>query len=468
MKKLLLIGLFIPLIGWSQLTININYAYNLTPLTDTLFLAGTFNAWAQNSLAYQFTRTGFNVFSITINPPAGAIQYKVTRGSWAAVEADAQGASIANRTYTYSGSPTTINIQINGWADIGGNGHTTATSNVYILHSNFPIPQLNRTRRIWVYLPPDYQTSAKNYPVLYMHDGQNLFDQYFSAFGEWQVDESLNTLFSQGDYGIIVVGIDNGGSSRIDEYSPWVNASYGGGQGAAYVNWMVNNLKPYIDNSFRTLPQPQYTGIMGSSMGGLISQYGGIQYQQTFKKVGLLSPSFWFSDSIFDQVHAQGVMTDMKFYFVCGTNEDATMAPLMISMKDSVISAGLDTSRVRLKTCSDGQHSEWFWDREFPFAYQYLFGGLNFNTSANNLPAAKGDAFEIVPNPAADKIILRFESNGIPWNIQLLNVNGEVLLQQKIKSNEVLNTANLPNGIYLLKGLSSKEVFVTKKFVIQH
>src|ERR1035437_5258617 len=220
MKKLLLIGLFIPLIGWSQLTIKITYAYNLTPLTDTLFLAGTFNSWAQNSLAYQFTRTGFNIFSITINPPAGALQYKVTRGTWASVEADAMGATISNRTYTYSGSPTTINILINGWADIGGNGQTTASANVHILDTHFPIPQLNRTRKIWVYLPPDYHTSQKNYPVLYMHDGQNLFDQYSSAFGEWQVDESLNTLFNQNNYGIIVVGVDNGGASRLDEYSP--------------------------------------------------------------------------------------------------------------------------------------------------------------------------------------------------------------------------------------------------------
>ena len=455
------------MISWGQLTINITYAYNLTPLADTLFLAGSFNSWAANSLAYRFTRTAFNVFQITINPPTGALQYKVTRGAWASVEADALGASISNRTYTYSGTASTVNIQINGWADIGGNGHTTAASNVYMLDMDFPIPQLNRTRRIWVYLPPDYQTSSKNYPVMYMHDGQNLFDQYTSSFGEWQVDESLNTLFSQGDYGIIIVGIDNS-ASRMDEYSPWVNISYGGGQGDEYTSWIVNNLKPFIDSSFRTFPQPEFTGIAGSSLGGLISQYGGIQYPQTFKKVGLLSPAFWYTDTIFRQIHTMGVMPDQKFYFVSGTTEDATMVPLMVNMKDSLISKGLDTSRVRLKTCTDGQHSEWFWAREFPVAYQYLFAGLNYTTAVNTLSIAKKPGFEIYPNPASDKIVLRFDNSETLWNIQLLGINGELLLTQNIKGNEVLNTASLANGIYLLKGITAKGAVITKKLAVQH
>ncbi len=468
MKKILLFCLFVPLISRGQLTITINYAYNLTPLTDTLFLSGTFNSWSANNTSYTFTHTGFNVFEITINPPAGLLEYKVTRGSWTTVEADAVGGSIPNRTYTYSGTPATINIQINGWEDIGGNGQTTASSNVHILDTDFPIPQLNRTRRIWIYLPPDYHTSQKNYPVLYMQDGQNLFDQYFNSFGEWEIDESLNTLFSQGDYGIIVVGIDNGGASRLDEYSPWINASYGGGQGDEYLDWMVNNLKPSIDSSFRTFPQPEFTGIMGSSMGGLISQYGGIQYPQTFKKVGLLSPSFWFTDSIFNQEYTLGVQPDMKFYFVSGTTEDATMVPLMVNMRDSLNSDGLDTSRIRLKTCTDGAHSEWFWDREFPAAYQWLFSGLDFTTTQNNLPVAKDATFKIFPNPSADKIILHFEGDEIPWDIQLLNVKGELILHRKLISDEILNTSALPNGIYLLKGLSYKGASVTKKIVIQH
>ncbi len=467
MRKLFLLFLFFPFFGWSQLTIKIDYAYNLTPLADDLFLAGNFNSWSENNSAYKFTRTGFNVFEITINPAPGLLEYKVTRGAWASVESDGQGANIANRTYTYSGTSATIYIQINGWEDIGGNGHTTASSNVHILDTDFQIPQLNRTRRIWVYLPPDYHTSLKEYPVLYMQDGQNLFDQYSSAYGEWEIDESLNTLFNQGDYGIIVVGIDNGGVSRMDEYSPWINSSYGGGEGDEYVDWMANDLKPYIDSSFRTLIQPENTGIMGSSMGGLISQYGAVKYPQTFKKAGIFSPSFWFSDSIFNQVHTLGVPPDMKFYFVSGTTEDVSMVPLMNDMRDSLINKGLNASRINLVTFADGQHSEWFWDREFPAAYQWLFSDLNISTNTSNSIAAKEPVFEIFPNPVSDKIVLHFGNDETTWNIQLLSVNGELLFQQKIKNNEILNTIWLSNGIYFLKGLSSKGDVATKKFVVQ-
>ncbi len=467
MKKLFTLCLFIPVLAWSQLTIKIDYAYNLTPLADDLFLAGTFNSWSENNSAYKFTRTGFNIFEITINPAPGLLEYKITRGAWVSVESDAQGANIANRTYTYSGAPATINIQINGWEDIGGNGHTTASSNVHILDTDFPIPQLNRTRKIWIYLPPDYHTSQKEYPVLYMQDGQNLFDQYSSAYGEWEIDESLNTLFNQGDYGIIIVGIDNGGATRMDEYSPWINSSYGGGEGDEYIDWMANDLKPYIDGIFRTLAQPENTGIMGSSMGGLISQYGAVKYPQTFKKAGILSPSFWFSDSIFSQVRIQGIQPDMKFYFVSGTTESTTMAPQMMDMRDSLINEGLNASRIDLLTFADGQHSEWFWAREFPAAYQWLFSDLNVSTHTNNPITAKDAVFEIFPNPAADKIFIHFENNNAVWNIELLNVNGEILFHQEIKNDEILDTKNLPNGIYLLKGISSKGDAAAKKFVIQ-
>src|SRR5690606_36165183 len=145
-------------------------------------------------------------------------------------------------------------------------------------------------------LPPDYETSAKYYPVLYMHDGQNLFDVRTSFSGEWKVDEHLDSLFLLGDPGCIVVGIDNGGTNRINEYSPWVNPQYGGGQGDQYIEFLIETLKPYIDQNYRTLPDAEHTGIMGSSMGGLISYYGGLTNQNVFGRIGAFSSSFWFSN----------------------------------------------------------------------------------------------------------------------------------------------------------------------------
>jgi predicted alpha/beta superfamily hydrolase len=461
MKKCILgLCLCLSVAGWSQLTINITSAYQYTPLADTLFLSGSFNAWVVNSPAYVFTRTGINTFQIVINPPAGTLQFKVTRGSWTFVEGNATGGSIGNRSYTYSGSPSTLNIQIAGWQDLGGTGQsTTATSNVYILDTDFPMPQLNTSRRIWIYLPPDYYTSLKQYPVLYMHDGQNLFDQNTSAFGEWKVDESLNTLFNQGDFGIVVVGIDNGAGTRV-------NPSYGGGQGAKYVDWIANNLKPYIDKNYRVSAVPKYTGIMGSSMGGLISQYGGVQFPQVFKKVGLLFPSFWFTDTIFQQVHTLKVQPDQKFYFVSGTTEDSSMVPLMVAMKDSVIAAGLSASRTKLLTWADGQHAEWFWSREFPAAYQWLFNDLNTTTGLHAAAAVPLTSLEIFPNPANDVLYLRFSEK--LWTLDLYDPQGRLLMSRQFTGEGMISTADLPAGMYVMKGNEADGNACCKKIVVQH
>jgi predicted alpha/beta superfamily hydrolase len=121
------------------------------------------------------------------------------------------------------------------------------------MDENFFMPQLNRSRRIWLYLPPAYETSGLSYPVMYMHDGQNLFDVLTAYSGEWEVDEALNTLASQGHKVPIVVGIDNGGTNRIGEYTPWSNPDYGGGDGDLYIRFIVETLKPYIDQHYRTL-----------------------------------------------------------------------------------------------------------------------------------------------------------------------------------------------------------------------
>ena len=149
---------------------------------------------------------------------------------------------------------------------------STASKNVSIIEKEFIIPELNNiSHKIWVYLPPNYDQSSKKYPVIYMHDGQNLFDNATSYIGEWEVDETLNELFNKTGKGFIVVGIENGGEERINEYTPWKNEKYGGGKGEIYIDFLVNTLKPYIDVTYRTKPQQKHTGLIGSSLGGLIS-----------------------------------------------------------------------------------------------------------------------------------------------------------------------------------------------------
>jgi glycogen operon protein len=156
-------------------------------------------------------------------------------------------------------------------------------------------PQLDNQRDILVYLPPEYDTSAARYPVIYMHDGQNLFDQATAYDHEWQVDETMQALSAAG-YPAIVVGIPNMADERVDEYGPFADPRHGGGNGEAYLAFLVETLKPLIDEQFRTLGDRVHTGIMGSSMGGLISLYALFRHPDIFGFMGAMSPSLWFAD----------------------------------------------------------------------------------------------------------------------------------------------------------------------------
>jgi predicted alpha/beta superfamily hydrolase len=166
-------------------------------------------------------------------------------------------------------------------------------------------PELGNSRDITVHLPPSYRTSGRHYPVIYMHDGQNLFDHATAFSGDWGVDETMERIGPLG-YEAIVVGIPNMGGERCDEYSPWVDRRAGGGRGDAYVAFIVDTLKPRIDRRFRTRREREFTGIMGSSMGGLISLYAFFRYPRVFGYVGAMSPSLWFADHAIEE-YVRGV-----------------------------------------------------------------------------------------------------------------------------------------------------------------
>jgi predicted alpha/beta superfamily hydrolase len=299
--------------------------------------------------------------------------YKFTRGSWDTVEKGAGGEEIANRTFTF-GNGETVNVVILNWADNGVGATSTAAENVAVMDEDFFIPQLNRNRRIWIYLPPDYVTSGDNYPVMYMHDGQNLFDVLTSYSGEWEVDETLNFLASQGTKVPIVVGIDNGETYRIDEYTPWSNLQYGGGEGELYIRFIIETLKPYIDQHYRTFSDRNNTALMGSSLGGLISHFGALQYQDVFSKVGIFSPSYWFSDSVWLFTSQTGKQQEMKIYQLCGTLEGGNTVSDMLRMNDTLVKSGFQQTEIFNKVVTGGQHNEEFWRTNFSEAFLWLFG----------------------------------------------------------------------------------------------
>ncbi len=182
-------------------------------------------------------------------------------------------------------------------------------------------PQLGNTRDILVHLPASYDQGDRRYPVIYMHDGQNLFDEATSFAGAWRVDEALASLDCEG-LEAIVVGIPNAGDQRCNEYSPFVDAQGRGGCGDAYLRFIGETLKPLIDRDFRTLPDRANTGIIGSSMGGLISLYALFRHPEVFGFAGSMSPSLWFANrAIYPVVAAAPVVG--RLYLDTGTAEGA-------------------------------------------------------------------------------------------------------------------------------------------------
>lgn len=181
-------------------------------------------------------------------------------------------------------------------------------------------PQLDSARDVLIHLPDSYGSGGRRYPVIYMHDGQNLFDEFTSFAGAWRVDEVLASL-KDGGREVIAVGIPNAGARRCDEYSPFVDGRRGGGCGDAYLRFIGETLKPLIDRDFRTLPDRAHTGILGSSMGGLISLYAFFRYPEVFGFAGAMSPSLWFADrAIFPFIEAAAFVPG-KLYLDAGTAE---------------------------------------------------------------------------------------------------------------------------------------------------
>ena len=250
----------------------------------------------------------------------------------------------------------------------------TATENVKIISEKFEIPQLKTTRRIWIYLPKDYETSHKKYEVMYLQDAQNLFDDATSYAGEWQVDETLNKIFEKTGKSLIVVGIDNGGEKRIEELSPYKNAKYGGGNGDNYVKFIVETLKPFIDKNYRTKPQRKFTTIGGSSLGSLISVYAAVKYPETFGKVLAFSSAFWFNAKELNEFISSSKVNlkQQKYYFIQGKHEDEDMEEQTNRVIENLKSKNVKPKNIFLKIDEDGKHNEMYWRREFEGAVLWL------------------------------------------------------------------------------------------------
>jgi predicted alpha/beta superfamily hydrolase len=256
----------------------------------------------------------------------------------------------------------------------------TAGPGVHVIATPLAMPGLDRTRTIRVYLPPGYGQGHKRYRVLYMHDGQNLFDDATSFVGEWGVDEAMDALAKSDGIELIVVGIDHGNDKRLAELRPWAHPRFGPAEGDAYLDFVVKTVKPFIDSTYRTRPGRKDTGIMGSSLGGLMSDYAMLRHPDVFSRIGIFSPSFWIADDIYPYTETRKLPRATRIYMVVGDNEgeeegDKEKTVERVRQMEALLLRS-QGKRIALATVvrPGASHNEAAWRSEFPLAIRFLFG----------------------------------------------------------------------------------------------
>jgi predicted alpha/beta superfamily hydrolase len=243
----------------------------------------------------------------------------------------------------------------------------------------FESPQLGNSRSLRIYLPPSYEENkAKRYPVLYMHDGQNLFDAKTASFGvEWGIDETVNRLVATGVMDeVIVVGIDNS-PERLGEYSTCCDPKYGGGKIEPYQRFVLDTVKPYVDKTLRTLPGKDNTAMMGSSLGALATAYIAQKNPEVISKAGLMSGSFWWNQR--EMVATPALRVPVRFYLDAGNKDDGMEDTA--ALRDAMVKQGYRLGEdLEFFADPNGSHNEKSWAARVarPLAWLFPWGGTRY------------------------------------------------------------------------------------------
>ncbi|NJL14017.1 MAG: alpha/beta hydrolase [Microscillaceae bacterium] len=337
-----------------------------TPPEAYIYLAGNFNDWNPADARYRFVPDETGRYRLEFSTALEtALEAKLTLGNWKQTELD----SLGNEKPNYRWNPrekSVYSLKVEAWRPL-----PPPTASPRVILDSVRIPGQGQYRTLRMYLPPAYATSQSRFPVMYMYDAQNLFDQATAFAGEWGVDEMLDSLTALQQ---IVVGIDNDGANRLHEYTAWTHSHYGGGGGGKHTDFIVRVVKPYVDKAYRTKKERQNTGIMGSSLGGLSAFYAALQYPKVFGQAGIFSPSFWFSDSVqvFAREKARQTAPRPRLYFLVGGQESETMVPDTEAIVAILEKEGYPSEHIRLKVNPRGQHNEAFWRKELAEAWTWL------------------------------------------------------------------------------------------------
>jgi predicted alpha/beta superfamily hydrolase len=340
---------------------------NISEVGD-YFLASNLSNWQPADSSFRFTRKD-NTYQLVLSLPLDTkIEYKITRGTWDKSECQANGYPISNREVTVR-ADTTVSLQIQAWADKVIKVPMTSERLIAdTLHSDI----LGKKKEYWVYLPVSYADTSQSFPVIYLQDGQNLFDGYYTHNGqEWRVDETVDSLgaLQKGNYIVVGIGSD---LDRLSEYSPYPWRESREIKGKEYLQFLVEELVPHIEKSYRTTNK---RAIGGSSMGALISLEAILKYPEVFHTAALFSmaQANVLPENSFVLNQVKEALTDGKpreVFIYYGGKEAESLGPF--SKELFSVFSNFGTIRVVLKDNPNGKHEEKYWSAPFGWFLDYI------------------------------------------------------------------------------------------------
>lgn len=339
-----------------------------------VYLSGNFNNWATQDLRFKMQKIKEGEYEYSF--PAelemyGELIYKFTKGDWSEVEIDMHGNRTPNRHWNDDRSVKVERVA--KWRKNWLPYRPSQLPQIHLISEEFEIPQLNKTRKIWALLPHDYDSSTEHYPVLYLQDAQNLFNENVE-FGNWQIDKKLAVMSDYGIGKVIIIAVEHGEKERLLEYNVGKTV-LGKGQGKEYIRFITDTLKPFVDRTYRTKPEREFTGIGGSSMGGLVSIFSGLMYPEVFGKLMIFSPSLWVIPKIKLGFLDIFEPMDTRIYLYAGGEESETMVEHVTKFRKRLLKRESlqGKMKVRLSINEHGKHNESYWSDEFPKAIEWLF-----------------------------------------------------------------------------------------------
>ncbi|WP_417429376.1 alpha/beta hydrolase [Halpernia sp.] len=340
-----------------------------------IYLTGNFNKWNPKDENFKLKKVENFKYNLILNDAdlPENIEYKFTKGGWENVEIDIYDNIQPNRKVKKSEKKTEDFVE--KWRINWGPFKKEFFPIAEVVSEKFYIPQLEKYRKIWALLPHDYYTSEKKYPVLYLQDAQNLFNEG-AEFGNWEIDKKLALLaeYHRGD--LIVIAIEHGKEERIKEYIFDNDSVIKNAEGKKYIRFITDTLKPFVDEKYRTKKDRENTGIGGSSLGALISIYSGFLYPEVYSKLMLFSPSLWVEpQNNFPMLNFKHAFK-MKIYLYGGEEEGSKMVNRIKAFSQYLEKGELDKVfdfETKININPEGKHQEFFWSQEFPRAVEWLY-----------------------------------------------------------------------------------------------